>query len=481
VQFDISMNLTATVNIMLLYSESKELGDPCEWNGNTEGYTRYQSICNEPMSPGVTVDITADGMDGSGTFFILVERVSGAGETVTVTPTLLGNCPAPSNDRCSSPIALSVGNGIDPGVLLPVPPIPEWSNALKGSIACATKQRLTDGCGTFNNGTPTEDHYKSNILGNCVFKGNLGDNTLVSQCDEYLENTVYYTFQVPVSGNDYYIHFGSSGPCAQEPNNLVYMIFSSIDCSDAQSSTRIACNKTSINGTVPTADWSYDGFGSGITLNAGTTYWIVVDGTRQSQCDFCILIARGPDNPVLPAEFLSFSGDTEPFGNVLEWSTRIEDGISSFEVERSADGESFEVLGDVLSEGNVVEGARYSFLDRTPPAGKSFYRVKTVDVNGIESTSRVIQLTRELAQASLIDVYPQPAQDELKVLLSLPEAGAATFHLFDLAGRKVASFSHHLSSGNQEISLPLGQLSRGLYLLKAQVGTQSYQRKILLN
>ncbi|MEM7656872.1 MAG: T9SS type A sorting domain-containing protein [Bacteroidota bacterium] len=487
VQFDISFNFTGSVNIMLLYSESKELGNPCQWNGTTEGYTRYQHICAQPTSPGFSVDLTAEGLDGSGTFFILVERAGGGSGNVTVTPTFLGNCPAPSNDRCSSPTALTVGNGVDPTVTIG-PSIPNWANALCGSTSCATKQRMTADCngGLFGGpGPATEDHYKRRFSGNCLYRGNVGDidNVLLpfnNQCDEFLENTVYFSFTVPVTANDYFVHFGSNSQCSQEPNNLAYMIFDGLDCSDAVNSSRIACNKASVTGTIPSADWTYDGGGAGTTFIAGNTYYIVVDGTRQSQCDFCILIARGPANPVLPAEFLSFEGHTQSYGNLLEWKTRMEDGIQSFEVERSADGEVFEGLGSVISEGSLDEEATYSFLDRTPGVGTSFYRIRTTDINGVESSSRTIQLTREQSQAALIDVYPQPATDVLNILLAAPEATTATVQLYDLKGQLIQRMETAIQAGNQELTMGVSDLSQGLYLMNIRLGNRSFQRKIML-
>ncbi|MEO1448460.1 MAG: T9SS type A sorting domain-containing protein [Bacteroidota bacterium] len=483
VQFDISLNVSATVNIMLLYSESKELGDPCEWPSSAEGYTRYQHMCGVVMTPGNVEEITAEGLDGSGTFFILVERVSGGTGSVTVNPTFLGNCAAPSNDRCTNPIALTVGNGIDPSVTTG-PAIPNWMNALCGSTACATKQRLTTGCTFAGNGASTEDHYKSNISFQCFYSGNVGDvlpfAPLGGQCDEYLENTVYYTFTVPVTANDYYVHFGSSSQCSQQPNNVAFMIFDGLDCNDSKNSSRIACNKTAINGLIPSADWSYDGGGGGATFITGNTYYIVADGTRQSQCGFCILIGRGPANPVLPAEFTFFEGHAKAYGNVLEWRTRIEESIQSFEVERSFNGEVFETLGSVKSEGSVDQGADYTFLDRSPGAGTSYYRIRTTDINGVESSSRTIQLTRELSGTDLINVYPQPASDILYIALSTAEATKANIQLFDLKGKLVREMGASVQAGVQELRLEVDGLSQGLYLLNVRVHNQRFQRKVIL-
>ena len=479
VQFDISVDVANTINILLLYSESKELGDPCEWASGAQGYTRYGSICTEVVSPGVPVDFTVNGMDGSGTFYILVERVTGTGGNVTVCPTLIGNCPAPSNDRCSNPISLTAGNGIDPAAATG-PNIPNWNDALKASNACATKQRLTDFCGTFSAGTPTEDHYTRKLGTVCFQNGNLGDNGLVpfaTQCNAYLENTVWYTFQVPVSASDWYLHLGSTSQCSQEPNNLSVMLFSNVDCADARNATLIECGKPGIFGAIPSADWS----SAAMNLTAGNTYWIVVDGTRQSQCDFCLILGRGPANPVLPVEFVSFDGKEVDTGHFLEWETSTEEGISMFEVQRSPDAEAFETIGQVLSTGDIDQGKEYTYLDESAPVGGSYYRIKTLDFNGVESFSETIYLTRSLPGAQLFRLFPNPVEDQLHLFLGLPEQADASFSLINMMGQTVSQETRALASGNQEQTLDVGQYARGLYILRIQIGKESFQRKILLD
>ncbi|MEM7369645.1 MAG: T9SS type A sorting domain-containing protein [Bacteroidota bacterium] len=478
VQFDISVDVANTINVVLIYSESVELGDPCEWPSGAEGYTRHGSVCTEVVSAGVPFDFTVRGMDGSGTFFLLVERVTGTGGNVTVCPTLLGNCPAPSNDRCSNAQPLTSGSGIDPNAATG-PAIPNWNDALKSTNACATKQRLTDFCSLFTAGTPTEDHYTRKLPGVCYHNGNIGDNIFPGgvQCDEYLENTVYYSFQVPVSANDWYLHLGSTSQCTQQPNNLMVTILSSMDCADADLSVRMECTKTAVFGGIPSADWS----SSAMNLNSSNTYYIVIDGTRQSQCDFCLLLGRGPANPVLPVEFLSFQGFQQETGHLLEWTTKTEDGISSFTVERSLDSETFETIGSINSLGSIDQGLDYQFLDESAPVGGSYYRITTLDINGVESSSEIIYLERVLPGPQLFRLYPNPASDQLHLFLGIPEQASASFSLTDMWGRTVHQEMRQLHSGNQEQVLDVNTFARGLYILRIRIGKEVLTKKILLN
>ena len=199
-RFNIELNSAGVVNIILAYSESIDAtGDPCNWTtaaSGTEGYTRYQTQCGISLTgPGDVYEFDNDGLDGSGTFFIIVEKVSGIATQASFCPVELSTCSAPANDRCSNASVLTSGNGIDPAAAAG-PNVAAWSDAMKGTISCATKQRLQGYCNS-----QTEDHYARQTgigpFNQCYYNGNVGDAPLVGsilgagQCDAYLENTVW--------------------------------------------------------------------------------------------------------------------------------------------------------------------------------------------------------------------------------------------------------------------------------------------------
>jgi len=276
------------INIALLYSESVDAGNPCQWGTNTEGYSYYTTLCNKQMNGnGHTYFFKTKGLDGSGHFFLLVERVGGSGGSITVFPRFDGTCTPPSNDRCNSATALSPGNGLDPSAS--TSSIAAWSESINATTRCATKQRMDDGCQA-GGADPTEDHYGSRFVGTCHWGGNIGDNGswpfTLNQCDEYIENTVWYSFTVPLTSNLWNIYFGSTSQCFHPPNDMVATLLRNVNCSDADQAVRERCDKFAVNGGMPSDDLGW----TDITLNAGTTYYIVLDGTRGYECDISILL-----------------------------------------------------------------------------------------------------------------------------------------------------------------------------------------------
>src|SRR5690606_14408515 len=75
----------------------------------------------------------------------------------------------------------------------------------------------------------------------------------------------------------------------------------------------------------------------------------------------------------LPVELSEFKGFPYENSSVfLEWVTRSETNNSHFEIERSADGVTFEQIGRVEGKGDGDQVQVYSFIDRNPKIGINF-------------------------------------------------------------------------------------------------------------
>jgi hypothetical protein len=497
--YDVRFNISITspngslINCFILYSESKDAGvtpDPCSWGTNTPSITRYNSLCNIWLGGNGNMTIPFDnyGMDGSGTFYLVVEQMSGIPAVdFTVTPVILGTCTPPTNDRCQTPTLITLGNGIDSQSAFGAGS-GTWAEATSGSTRCATKQRLDDKCAAPFTQTSTEDHYDRRPFGQCWFKGNIGDllgPPFTNQADEYLENTVYYRFQVPVTANDWYIHIGSTSPCAQQPNNMVAMLFQNIDCNNADNSNRMYGSKFSILSGMPSADLifdgsnNYDGSGPGMTLNAGSNYHLVFDGTRGSQCDFQILITRSPINPVLPARITAFEGYNEGRNNHLAWIAEAGADHAFFVVERSLDGTDFSEIGR-LDEGGFADGEHFTFTDPFAPTGLGYYRIQSVDISGGTTRSEVVVITRESLGLELLELKPIPAQGHLTLAFSIvSDAQPVELSLTDLTGRQVLRHRWAYAAGTYEERLDLQGLAAGLYVLQLRQGAQRLTRRVV--
>lgn len=157
-------------------------------------------------------------------------------------------------------------------------------------------------------------------------------------------------------------------------------------------------------------------------------------------------------NP-LPVELVSFTASRQDSRVRLTWQTAAEHNSQYFEVQRSADGQSFQQVTTVKAKGTA---ARYEAYDPQPlRQGVAYYRLRQVDTDGKEALSAVQVVGSQLN----ISVYPNPAHAELRVELPTPEV--ARYRILNAAGNTVAT-----GSLTGTAALPIAGLPVGLYHLE---------------
>jgi hypothetical protein len=97
---------------------------------------------------------------------------------------------------------------------------------------------------------------------------------------------------------------------------------------------------------------------------------------------------------VLPVKLVSFTGQPDAEGNtLLRWRTSLEQQNRGFEVERSADLQTWTYLGQRAGLGTSGQGAVYEFRD-TSPLRLGYYRLKQLDEDGRYSYSKIISVAQ---------------------------------------------------------------------------------------
>ncbi|HWK07228.1 MAG TPA: T9SS type A sorting domain-containing protein [Puia sp.] len=157
----------------------------------------------------------------------------------------------------------------------------------------------------------------------------------------------------------------------------------------------------------------------------------------------------------LPVHLLSFSGVREGTRSKLLWTSTDEVNFSRYDVERSADGITFEKIGIETAKGGALNN-NYIFYDELPFQKSNYYRLKQVDKDGAFVYSRVIRI--DFDKAFTVAVTPVPAHDYIII------DGAENFRqvqLVDMSGRIVKQFS--TTTGN---NFDVHDLSAGMYLVR---------------
>lgn len=163
----------------------------------------------------------------------------------------------------------------------------------------------------------------------------------------------------------------------------------------------------------------------------------------------------------LPVELVAFSAAATLSRTVaLSWTTASEMHNAYFEVQRSLDGRTFAVVGQVLGHGSTAQASTYQFTDATPTPGTlatAYYRLRQVDTDGGFSFSPVRTVALGPGSRSLgLAVAPNPAPaGHLRLQLSSTDAAptAATLTLTDLLGRRLHTQAVTLPPGTTDVSL----------------------------
>lgn len=141
--------------------------------------------------------------------------------------------------------------------------------------------------------------------------------------------------------------------------------------------------------------------------------------------------------------------------------------MNSYEVLRSADGASFDMVGLVFAWDNNSTSNRYLFTDKNPLPGKNYYRLKMVDRDGKHSFSNIIRFSLEENSTARISITPNPATaGRIGVQFNGIENGVFSIQLRSLTGHLQESRSVMVTrNGHTEILETKKGIAAGTYFV----------------
>jgi hypothetical protein len=179
---------------------------------------------------------------------------------------------------------------------------------------------------------------------------------------------------------------------------------------------------------------------------------------------------------VLPIELSSFSASCNESYVQIKWQTASESNNDYFEVERSADGVRFYVIGQVYAAGNSDIPQDYSLQDNQPLTGKTYYRLKQTDKDGNFSYSSIIVIdckTTVLTEP-VISIYPNPATDVL-ILDIKGIKGKKKLTIYSVLGQAITNWALLGEQEDIQENITVSALANATYLLRIDVDGEVYQ------
>lgn len=180
------------------------------------------------------------------------------------------------------------------------------------------------------------------------------------------------------------------------------------------------------------------------------------------------------DPIVYPVELLSFTSSIINTSVLLNWTAANEINNYGFEVQRRGINSSeWKRLGFVNAASNGSNQHEYSFADNNVPAGKYYYRLKQIDLNGnfeYFSLNNLVEISSP-SEFYLSQNYPNPFNPETTIQYKIPEDGPVNIVIYDMLGRNVMTLVDEFKvAGLYEIQLNSIKLTSGNYYYVLNAG-----------
>ncbi len=134
----------------------------------------------------------------------------------------------------------------------------------------------------------------------------------------------------------------------------------------------------------------------------------------------------------LANELSTFDASNNNLEIRLDWSSIQEINMKQYELERSFDLNDWEKITTVNAE-NLSTTSNYSFIDNNAKLGINYYRLK--QINQDESFQYSPVISSKLVAVSAFDIYPNPVQSNLNIVLTNQEINQGAILITDAQGK----------------------------------------------
>jgi len=137
-----------------------------------------------------------------------------------------------------------------------------------------------------------------------------------------------------------------------------------------------------------------------------------------------------------------------------------------------------------LNQNLITGNSPYTFLDSRINAGVNYqYRLWATYTDGSREevgTAECSNSSIQPAAFSLLSVYPNPTKSLLTCRVSLSQPSEVNLSLYDISGRLVLAKRNAVPSGEQDLSVGLGKLAKGIYTVQVESGGVVQSKRIVV-
>ncbi|MEO1712281.1 MAG: PKD domain-containing protein, partial [Bacteroidota bacterium] len=156
----------------------------------------------------------------------------------------------------------------------------------------------------------------------------------------------------------------------------------------------------------------------------------------------------------------------------IRWTTQPEFNCQGFILERSEDGNNWEVIDDQNSTGFIAEAPQqYSAISQ---GQKKLYFFRLFVINELPDSSYVnnfysetIAVRRNLEGTEILNTYPSPFTTEINMTFTDIVEAPVRYELYDVQGRLI--LNGQTVPGGPFLSVPTPTVAAGIYFLSVQI------------
>ncbi len=210
------------------------------------------------------------------------------------------------------------------------------------------------------------------------------------------------------------------------------------------------------------------------TAVANQCYYITIDGFAGTACQYTLAVGSVV---VLPVELVSFTAKQNHSVVDLNWVTASEINNDYFTLEKSNNGYLYSSFGRTEGAGNSNSLQNYSFTDSHPYSGTNYYRLKQTDYDGHFSYSDVVAVNFNYKQK----FYPSfnSSTQEINIAFYSSAKCKSKISIYDVNGRVVYSTEKESQQGQNNYSIPVALLSKGMYFVTLENDFETIQAKVI--
>ena len=223
--------------------------------------------------------------------------------------------------------------------------------------------------------------------------------------------------------------------------------------------------------------WGFAGTGLGVGVTGAGTGTVTGITMNPYGATFSSPYVLSAAEYPLPIELVSFTAQCNS-GNVkVEWKDASETNVTSIELQRSTDLNVWNTIY-TASPSNTHSLTTYNYSYSDNSSSTIYYRLKTNNNDGGYELSNTIYCLPCNGSNSSISTYY--FDNNINIISHFDSDSKVNYTLYDAFGKKVMSGEYEASQGTSLFSLPVYELSNGIYFLNALNQNTFYNQKIII-